>query len=300
MMMLIVMVAAALQAGVSSAPAKRTQSGQRAAPAAKTVARTAVQPRAATTSVSRPPKTRQRVVVDAGHGGRDPGGPMRGAFTEKEIALQVALKVGDALRMRGIDVVYTRTTDTLVGRADRGRIANRARGDVFISIHVNAANPGWKDPAAARGFETYFLGVSKTEDAQRVEEMEEQSARFESEGPVASNDALGFILNDMIQNEHLRESSDFAEIVQRHLRSVHPGPDRGVKQAAFTVLVSALMPAILVELGFGTNAEEAAFMAAPSKQREMARAIAEATAEYLERHQRRVGSGSGAASGSHD
>jgi len=296
MMMLTVVIAAALQA--ASHPIQQAGGDARAAVTpAKSVARA---PAATRIPVSRPSKTRSRVVVDAGHGGRDPGGAMHGTLSEKEVALQVALKVGDVLRARGVDVVFTRTKDTLVGRADRGRIANRAKGDVFISIHVNAANPGWRDPAAARGFETYFLGVAKTEDAQRVEEIEEQSARFESDSKVAAHDPLSFILNDMMQNEHLRESSDLADIVQRHLHGVHPGPNRGVKQAAFTVLVSALMPAVLVELGFGTNAEEAAFMATPAKQRAMAGAIAGATMEYLERHQKRVGSGAGLAPGSHD
>src|SRR5688500_2727217 len=134
--------------------------------------------------------SRPRVVVDAGHGGRDPGGPMRGTFSEKDVTLQVALKVGDALRARGVDVVFTRTKDTLVALDDRGRIANQARGDVFISIHVNAANPGWRNPAAARGFETYFLAEAKTEDARRVEEMENQSVQYESDATPASNDAL--------------------------------------------------------------------------------------------------------------
>lgn len=297
MMMLTVVVAAALQAGALTV--QQAVGGARPV-AAKSAARASERPRAPVKTAAPPARTRSRVVVDAGHGGRDPGGPMRGSLSEKDVALQVALKVGDALRARGVDVVFTRTKDTLVGRADRGRIANRAKGDVFISIHVNAANPGWRDPAAARGFETYFLGVAKTEDAQRVEEIEEQSARFESNEPSASSDALGFILNDMMQNEHLRESADLAEIVQRHLKQVHPGPDRGVKQAAFTVLVFALMPAVLVEIGFGTNAEEAAFMAAPNKQRAMANAIAAATTEYLERHQKRVGNGAGLAPGSHD
>lgn len=243
---------------------------------------------------------RARVVVDAGHGGVDPGGPMRrGTMAEKDITLQVALKVGDALRARGLDVIFTRVRDTLIARADRGRIANEAHGDVFLSIHVNAANPTWRNAEAARGFETYFLGVAKTEDTRRVEAMEESSARFEVAAPRAGDDPLGFILNDMIQNEHLRESADLAEIVQRHLRRVHPGPDRGVKQAGFTVLVSAFMPAVLVELGFGTNAAEAAFMASPAKQRALARSIADATSEYLQRHQRRV-AGGGAASASHD
>ena len=243
---------------------------------------------------------RPRVVVDAGHGGRDPGGPMRqGALSEKQVTLQVALKVGDALRARGVDVVFTRTTDTLVALDDRGRIANESRGQVFISIHVNAANPHWRAPSAARGFETYFLAEARTEDAQRVEQMENASVQFESDAKADANDPLSFILSDMRQNEHLRESSDLAGIVQRHLHGVHPGPDRGVKQAGFRVLVSAFMPAVLVELGFGTNAEEAAFMATPARQRAMAKAIADATMEYLDRYQRRVG-GAGGSPGSHD
>lgn len=241
-----------------------------------------------------------RVIIDPGHGGKDPGAPMRSTrLREKDIALQVALRVGDALRAKGVDVFYTRVKDTLIALDDRGRMANQAKGDVFISIHVNAANPGWKNPDAARGFETYFLAEARTEDARRVEEMENESVRFESDSGVQANDPLSFILSDMMQNEHLRESSDLAGIVQRHMQHVHPGPNRGVKQAGFRVLVSAFMPAVLIELGFGTNAEEAAFMANPSRQRAMARAIADATREYLERHQRRVSGGS-AGSGKHE
>lgn len=244
---------------------------------------------------------RPRVIIDAGHGGRDPGAPLRNtSLREKDIALQVALKVGDALRAKGVDVYYTRVKDTLIALHDRGRMANQAKGDVFISIHVNAANPGWKSPDAARGFETYFLAEARTEDARRVEEMENESIRFESDAQVSQNDPLSFILSDMMQNEHLRESSDLAEIVQKHLNDAHPGPNRGVKQAGFRVLVSAFMPAILVELGFGTNPEDAAYMANPSKQRLMARAIADATNEYLERHQRRVGGGASGAASAHD
>jgi N-acetylmuramoyl-L-alanine amidase len=247
----------------------------------------------------RAPGSKPRVVVDAGHGGVDDGGPMRmgASIHEKDITLQVALKLGEALRQRQVDVIYTRTRDTLIALADRGRIANQSSGDVFISIHVNAANPGWRDPGAARGFETYFLAEAKTEDARRVEQMENESARFETGANVASDDPLNFILSDMKQNEHLRESSDLAEIVQRHLGQIHPGPSRGVKQAGFRVLVSAFMPAVLVEIGFGTNVAEAEFLASPVKQRTMARAIADATTEYLARYQRRVG---GAASNGHD
>jgi N-acetylmuramoyl-L-alanine amidase len=237
-------------------------------------------------------KALHTVIVDAGHGGVDPGAPMQlGRLREKDITLQLSMKVGAALKRRGIAVVYTRTRDTLIARADRGRIANQAEGDVFLSIHVNAANPRWKQPQAARGFETYFLGVAKTEDSRRVEEMEEESGRYETASVAAGGDPLDFILTDMMQNEHLRESSDLAEIVQRHLRKIHPGPDRGVKQAGFTVLVSAFMPAVLVEVGFGTNRDEARFLASADRQEQMAEAIADATREYLQRHERRVGSG---------
>ena len=249
-----------------------------------------VRPRAATSVVAKPRAPRPRVVVDAGHGGRDPGAPLRGTtIREKDVALQVALQLGDVLKSRGVDVVYTRTRDTLIALDDRGRIANDAKGDLFISIHVNAANPRWKDPGAARGFETYFLATAKTEDDKRVEEMENEAVRFEAEVEVPSGDPLSFILSDMMQNEHLRESADLADIVQRHLRGVHRGPDRGVKQAGFRVLNNAFMPAVLVELGFGTNADEAAFLISSARQRALAVAVADATMEYLERHQARIG-----------
>jgi N-acetylmuramoyl-L-alanine amidase len=275
MMISGIMLLALLQAG--SLPVQQeVQDASRGRPAKTTSAR----------------KSAYTVIVDAGHGGVDPGAPMQaGRLREKDITLQLSLKVGAALRRRGIAVVYTRTRDTLIARADRGRIANQAEGDVFLSIHVNAANPRWKQPQAARGFETYFLGVAKTEDSRRVEEMEEESARFETASASSGDDPLDFILTDMLQNEHLRESSDLAEIIQRHLRKIHPGPDRGVKQAGFTVLVSAFMPAVLVEVGFGTNREEARFLASAERQEQMAEAIAEATREYLQRHERRVGAG---------
>jgi N-acetylmuramoyl-L-alanine amidase len=288
MMVLGVLVAIALQ--ISEPVGEKPSGGT--APRAKT---------AAVRSVPARKPSAARVIIDPGHGGRDPGAPVRATgVREKDIALQVSLKVGDALRAKGLEVYYTRVKDTLIALDDRGRMANQAKGDVFISIHVNAANPGWKNPDAARGFETYFLAEARTEDARRVEEMENESIRFESDARVNANDPLSFILSDMMQNEHLRESSDLAEIIQRHMDSVHPGPNRGVKQAGFRVLVSAFMPAVLVELGFGTNAEEAAFISNPSKQRALARAIADATREYLDRHQRRVGGGGGSGASAHD
>ena len=235
---------------------------------------------------------RRRVVVDAGHGGPDGGmtGPIgAGArIHEKDITLAVAKQVEKALKARGVEVVMTRTRDTLIALSDRGRIANQQRGDLFISIHVNAANPRWKDAAAARGFETYFLAEARTEDARRVEQMENEAVRFETGVNAPKDDPLGFIIRDMAQNEHLRESSNLAATIQSGLARMHPGPDRGVKQAAFRVLLTAYMPAVLVEIGFGTNAREAAFISEPARQKEIAEAIAGATIEYYEHYERRV------------
>jgi N-acetylmuramoyl-L-alanine amidase len=262
---------------VAPSPAARTSPRRSGGPAAPPRARSA----------------RRTVIVDAGHGGVDNGmsGPIGGRprIYEKNITLAVAKKLGAQLADRGINVVYTRTTDTLIALDDRGKIANRAQGDLFISIHVNAANPNWKDPGAARGFETYFLSEARTEDARRVERMENDAARFETApANISTDDPLSFILSDMQQNEHLRESSELADDIQRKLRAMHPGPSRGVKQAGFRVLVTAYMPAVLVEIGFGTNPGEARYISNPAKQDELAAAIADAAMEYLNAYEARV------------
>lgn len=241
-------------------------------------------------------RTRHVVVVDAGHGGPDRGmrGPIGSSrrIYEADITLGVARRVRDALTKRGFEVVMTRTTDTLIALADRGHIANRARGSVFVSIHVNAANPRWRRPQDARGFETYFLSEAKTDDERRVEAMENEAVKYEGEESVRADDPLSFILNDMKQNEYLRESSDFAVDVQRALAAIpHPGVNRGVKQAGFRVLVAAYMPSVLVEIGFGTNAAEASWLSSVRGQVAIADAIANATKAYLDRLDRRMAAG---------
>jgi N-acetylmuramoyl-L-alanine amidase len=241
--------------------------------------------------VSRAPR---RVVVDAGHGGNDPGTRVLAGATrlnEKTVALEVAFKVRDALQARGVDVVMTRTRDTLIALRDRGRIANQARGDLFVSVHVNAANPRWRQPGAASGFETFFLAEAKTEDEARVAAMENESVKFETTEETSRDDPLGFILRDMAQNEHLRESLTLATLVQDQLRVVHPGPNRGVKQAGFSVLVNSFMPSVLVEIGFGSNPAEARWIASQEGQMALARAIADACVQYLAQYERKGGSG---------
>ncbi|MCC6317724.1 MAG: N-acetylmuramoyl-L-alanine amidase [Gemmatimonadaceae bacterium] len=227
------------------------------------------------------------VVVDAGHGGPDKGmqGPIGVSrkVLEKDITLGVARRLRDALRQRDVAVVMTRTSDTLIALGDRGRIANQAKATLFVSIHVNAANPRWRDPGAARGFETYFLSEAKTDDERRVEAMENEAVKYEGEAEIDAGDPVSFILNDMKQNEYLRESSDLAAAIQARLARMHPGPDRGVKQAGFKVLVTAFMPAVLVEIGFGSNRAESRYIASAEGQNELAAAIADAVVEYLDR-----------------
>jgi N-acetylmuramoyl-L-alanine amidase len=178
------------------------------------------------------PRTKRRVVVDAGHGGPDNGmtGPLgsRQKIREKDITLAVSHELAKSLRRQGVEVVMTRTTDTLIGLYDRGPIANERGGDLFLSIHVNAANLRWQRPGDARGYETYFLAEAKTEDERRVERMENEAIRFETTVQAPKNDPLSFIIHDMAQNEHLRESQELAAAVQAGLGRVHPGPSRGV------------------------------------------------------------------------
>ena len=239
------------------------------------------------------PRARKVVVIDAGHGGPDRGmtGPIGSPawFVEKDVTLSVATKLATVLRARGVDVLMTRTTDTLIALADRGKIANSNHGDVFISIHVNA--PGYNSAAAARehGFETYFLAEAKTEDERRVQDMENESVKFETGANAQKGDPLSFIITDMAQNEHLRESSDLALTIQNGLIDVHPGPNRGVQQANFAVLRGSYMPAVLVEIGFGSNQSEATYLSDQDNQRALARNIAQSVLDYLAHYQSRVG-----------
>ncbi len=261
-------------------------------PVAPAPAVTSTPPRAVDPNAPLGLSRRYTVALDAGHGGVDPGNPgviLNGRrVNEARLTLAMAKRVESELRSRGLHVVMTRDADTLIARDDRGPIANRRRADLFISLHTNAANPNWRNGSAVRGVETYFLATARTEDERRVAAMENEVVRFETEADPDKGDPLGFILNDIAQNEHLRESADLAQVVQASLSGKHPGPSRGVKQAGFAVLARAYMPAILVEVGFGTNVEDARWMASVAGQREIAESLADAVMEYLRHYERRT------------
>jgi N-acetylmuramoyl-L-alanine amidase len=251
-------------------------------------------PPSGNTATPRPRRNMRRlIVVDAGHGGVDNGmtGPIGAGprIVEKNVTLAVARYLAQELRNQGVDVLMTRTSDTLIALSDRGRIANRNKGDLFVSVHVNATGLRTSAGARERGYETYFLAEAKTEEASRVERMENEAVKFETGANAPKGDPLSFIINDMAQNEHLRESNDLAETIQDGFRSFHPGKDRGVQQANFAVLRGSYMPAVLVEIGFGTNPTEAEFLLDPANQREIAASIARSVMEYISHYDARVG-----------
>lgn len=247
---------------------------------------------AAPASAQRAITPRPLVVVDAGHGGVDPGARGPSGLREKDVTLAVARRLANLLASDpGLEVRMTRDSDTLIALRDRPRLANRWRAAggadrpaLFISIHANAHGQ-----ASAKGFETYFLSEAKTADAARVAEMENAAEQYEEPNGEGMDD-LSFIFQDLRQNLYLRESSDWAAMIQDRLAVVHPGPNRGVKQAGFVVLDGAFMPAVLVELGFITNREEEGLLAQPARQAELAGQLAESIRGYFERQ--RVAAGS--------
>ncbi|HEV2672649.1 MAG TPA: N-acetylmuramoyl-L-alanine amidase [Gemmatimonadales bacterium] len=232
------------------------------------------------------------IVVDPGHGGVDPGNPgmyFPHGLTEKDITLGVGRLLRAELLRRGLNVVLTRATDTLIDLANRPLFC-RTDCDLFVSIHVNAM-PAGKRQTQVNGVETYFLSDAKTEDQKRVAQMENDALRFETtatmEGPLA------YILRDLQLNEYLRESARLAELVQGKVSGIHPGEDRGVQQGPFMVLAAARRPAILVETGFATNRDDGAFLASASGQHKIATAIADGIVTYLLEFERKLAVGNG-------
>lgn len=228
---------------------------------------------------------RRLVVIDAGHGGVDPGAVGPSGLREKDVNLELANLLADLLRSDPtLDVRLTRTRDTLIALRDRARMANAWRGEgqpaLFISIHCNAHTS-----RAQSGFETYFLAEARTADARRVQAMEDAAMQYEDEPQGRS--PLDFIMNDLRQNEYLRQSSDWAQMIQDRLAEVHPGPNRGVKQAGFAVLVGAYMPSVLVEMGFISNRAEEQMLADPRHRRVLARQLAAGVHDFFGSGERR-------------
>jgi len=228
------------------------------------------------------------IVVDPGHGGVDPGNPgltLPRGIMEKDITLGIGKLLRAELVRRGLNVVLTRATDTLIDLASRPLFC-RADCDLFVSIHVNSM-PAGRRQKQVNGVETYFVSDAKTEDQKRVAQMENDALRFET-SRAGSGGPLGFILNDLQLNEYLRESARLAELVQGKVAAIHPGEDRGVQQGPFLVLAAARRPSILVETGFATNQTDGAFLGSAQGQRRIATAIADGVVAYLLEFERKL------------
>jgi len=236
---------------------------------------------------------RRVVVIDAGHGGADPGTVSSGGVREKVVALGIARAMAEALRAeKGIEVVLIRDGDVLVPLWDRGARATEVKGErpgIFVSIHANSA-PTRNSPV--RGFETYFLSEARNEHERRVAAIENAPLGVESPGEGTGSD-LDFILRELKNLDQPHWSSLLAELVQEELAAMHPGPDRGVKQAPLAVITNAIMPAVLVEVGYLSHPDEARLLAQAEFQREAGEALAEAVIRFFQRYPPGTGGGAG-------
>ena len=228
------------------------------------------------------PNRIRTVVIDAGHGGKDPGCMTR-RHRESRIVLKIALQLARDIKreMPKTRVIMTRATDHFVELAERGAIANRNKADLFISIHVNAS-PSSK---AVHGTETYTMGLHKTEgnlDVAKRENaviLQEANYRqtykgFNPESPLAH------IMLANYQNAFMGSSINFAEKIERSFRQNADRKSHGVKQAGFVVLWRTTMPSVLIETGYLTNPAEEIYLASEDGQQEIALAIYKAFAQY--------------------
>jgi N-acetylmuramoyl-L-alanine amidase len=214
------------------------------------------------------------VVLDPGHGGREPGAISKRGYREKQFALAVAKKVELALtKIPGITVVLTRTGDDDMTLNDRAALANQVGADLFISVHANAfKNRRWG------GVETFFHSLDASgEEARRVASKENAQDMASAE---AGDDEVSVILQDMQHNERLKGSSRLAQVVQERLAGALKFNNRGVMQADFAVLRQTRMPAILVEIGFITNPQEEQLLREPKTQERAVTALRDAVVEY--------------------
>lgn len=222
------------------------------------------------------------VVIDAGHGGKDPGCMTR-RNRESHIVLKIALDLGRKIKaeMPGVKVIYTRMSDKFIELAERSAIANRNKADLFISIHVNAS------PSSSRvyGTETYTMGLHKTNGNLEVAKREnavilKESNYEENYKGFDPNSPLAHIMLANYQHAFMNSSINFAQKVERSFRKGADRTSHGVKQAGFLVLWRTTMPSVLVETGFLTNPEEERYLASGEGQQEVAEAIYQAFREY--------------------
>ena len=217
----------------------------------------------------------RRIVIDAGHGGHDPGTIGRGGLQEKDLVLDVALRLERLVRQElGAEVLLTRSTDVFVPLEERTAVANSREADLLLSIHANSSGS-----ARARGIETYFLNFARTPHAEAV-------AARENAISAATLKDLQNLVKAITLNSKIEESRDFAAAVHEGMvagvRAQHPVPDRGVHTAPFYVLIGANMPAVLAEIAFVSNPDDERRLKAPTYREVLARSLLGGVRSYLE------------------
>lgn len=222
------------------------------------------------------------IVIDAGHGGKDPGA-LGATSREKNITLAIALKTGEYIEqhIKNAKVLYTRKTDVKVDIRDRAEFANRNKADLFISIHAN-----WAGSKSIKGTETFIMGHSKDEQNLEVAMKENEvilleddfTTKYEGFDPKSPE---SYIMFTLMQNIFQEQSTSLASNIQNQFKTRVSRIDRGVKQAGFWVLYMTTMPSVLIETGFITNAEEERYLSSKEGQDYIASAIFRAARDYI-------------------
>jgi N-acetylmuramoyl-L-alanine amidase len=229
---------------------------------------------------ARPMRKISRIVLDPGHGGKDPGAVGRGGTQEKNVVLDIAHRLRRKLQAQGFEVIVTRNADDYVSLAERSKCGNGTKADLFVSIHANATIK-----RAICGFETYFLSDAKT-DWERAVAARENAALDEDDGDPAGTAPgdLGLILADLAQSEFLWESSDLAAKIQESTVPRARIRNRGVRQANFYVLRNNFMPAVLVECGFLSNRSEEKLLKTQKHREKLAEGICRGITAYARQY----------------
>jgi len=217
------------------------------------------------------------VVIDPGHGGKDPGAVSRG-IQEKDVVLGIGLKLGKYIteNFQDVKVIFTRNTDIFVPLIDRSRIANKNKADLFISLHANTCGT-----PSLRGTETFVLGLHRSNENLDVAKKENSVILMEDnykqtyEG-FDPNSSESYIMFELVQDNYLDQSLSFADDIQRQFKSRLESSNRGVKQAGFLVLRESSMPSVLVETGFVSNQAEANYLKSDEGQQVIASSIFDA------------------------
>ena len=221
------------------------------------------------------------VVIDAGHGGDDPGALGRSS-REKTLNLNVALQLGSLINEAypDVNVIYTRSTDVFIPLRTRADIANKNKADLFISIHTNAS-----DNHSAKGAETFILGTDRMEDNLDIAMRENAVIKMESDYQSSyegfdPNSIDSYIMFDLMQSDYMNQSLQFATMVQKQFVDSLKRGDRGVRQAAFLVLLRTACPSVLIEMGFISNRDEELFLSSEAGKLGISRSIFRAFSQF--------------------